>query len=119
MSTTIENNNQNDNNVENFATIDEAIREAPLTKMSSEEFAKSMEKRLGKLFFFYFVKQILKLINKKYSFTTEKVWSQHESHLEEHWRASKHLQRRYLFEERARWRCDSSIGSSHKSFQCW
>ena len=54
MSTTIENNNQNDNNVENFATIDEAIREAPLTKMSSEEFAKSMEKRLGKLFFFLF-----------------------------------------------------------------
>ena len=65
MSTTIENNNQNDNNVENFATIDEAIREAPLTKMSSEEFAKSMEKRLGKFGFLLFYDLNLKLINQK------------------------------------------------------
>lgn len=55
MSTaTIENNNNNNNNnvddVENFSTNDEANQQVSPTKMTSEEFAKSMEKRLGKLF---------------------------------------------------------------------
>lgn len=53
MSTaTIENNNNNNNvdNVENFANITEANQQVSPTKMTSEEFATSMEKRLGKLF---------------------------------------------------------------------
>jgi hypothetical protein len=70
MSTaTIENNNNNNNNnvddVENFANIDEANQQASPTTMTSEEFAKSMEKRLGKFGFLLFYDLNLKLINQK------------------------------------------------------